>query len=157
MACFVYEGLILFGIGLIPGLVGAVIAAQTPGRHPWQGDLASRLFAFAVYGVYFIGFWSMRGQTLPMQTWHLQVETAEGAPLSPARALLRYFACWIWIAPPALLASALHWTPWQSIGAVGAWIVAYALLSRLHPQRQFWHDAACRTRLVDRRPAARQA
>ena len=154
MACFVYEGLILFGIGLVPGLVGALIAAQTSGRHSWQGELATRLFAFAVYGAYFIGFWSTRGQTLPMQTWHLQVETADGMRLGRGRALLRYLACWVWIAPPVWLAEALHWSPWETVSAVGAWIVLYALLSRLHPQRQFWHDAACRTRLVDRRLAS---
>jgi hypothetical protein len=27
----------------------------------------------------------------------------------------------------------------------------YAALSRLHPQRQFWHDALCGTRLVAER------
>ena len=32
-------------------------------------------------------------------------------------------------------------------------VLAYAALARLHPDRQFWHDAACGTRLVDWRPA----
>ena len=32
-------------------------------------------------------------------------------------------------------------------------LLAYAALARLHPDRQFWHDAACGTRLVDWRPA----
>lgn len=156
MACFVYEALILFGIGLIPGAVGAILLAQTPGRHPWQSDLLLRLCAFAVYGIYFVGFWSARGQTLPMQTWRIRVERAAGVNLDRWRAVARYIACWVWIAPPAVLAGALHWTPWQSLGAVGAWIVVYALLSRLHPERQFWHDALCQTRLVDQPVAARR-
>ena len=28
------------------------------------------------------------------------------------------------------------------------WIIVWALLSRFHPQRQFWHDARAGTRLI---------
>lgn len=147
MACFVYEAMLLFGVGLIPGVVGAFFVVQTD-QHRWQSDNALRLFAFIVYGIYFVWFWSRRGQTLPMQTWHIRLETRDGALLGLRRALLRYLACWVWIAPAAALAAASHWTPWQSLGAVGVWIVIYAALALLHPQRQFWHDALCRTRLV---------
>ena len=83
-----------------------------------------------------------------MQTWHSRLESVAGARLSQTRALLRYGACWVWIAPPALLAAALHWTPWQSLGAVALWIAVYAALALSHPRRQFWHDALCHTRLV---------
>ena len=148
MACFVYEAMILFGIGLVPGAIGAVFTAQTGHRDILQSDTALRVIAFAIYAIYFVWCWSRSGQTLPMQTWHIRVETRDGTLLGQGRALLRYVACWAWIVPGALLASALHWGPWQSLGAVAAWIVIYALLSRLHPQRQFWHDALCRTRLV---------
>ena len=156
MACFVYEAMILFGIGLVPGLIGALFAAQTGHRDALQSDTVLRVFAFVVYGIYFVWFWSRTGQTLPMQTWHIRVETRDGVLLSQGRALLRYVACWIWIVPGALVASTLHWGPWQTLGAVAVWIVIYAALSRLHPQRQFWHDALCRTRLVSFRAAAKR-
>ena len=154
LACFVYEAMILFGIGLVPGLIGAIFTAQTGHRDVLQSDAALRIIAFAIYGIYFVWFWSRGGQTLPMQTWHIRVETRDGVLLSQGRALLRYVACWIWIVPGALVASTLHWGPWQTLGAVAVWIVIYAALSRLHPQRQFWHDALCRTRLVSFRAAA---
>jgi hypothetical protein len=32
-------------------------------------------------------------------------------------------------------------------------VLAYAALSRLSPEGQFWHDMVCGTRLVDVRPA----
>jgi uncharacterized RDD family membrane protein YckC len=153
MACFVYEALILFGIGLIPGLVGAIVPARPGGPHAWQSEAALRVFAFVFYGIYFVGFWSRRGQTLPMQTWHIRLESGGGSLPGPGRALLRYLACWVWIAPPAVLASVLHWTPWQSLAAVGIWIPLYAASARLQPQRQFWHDVLCRTRLVAYRPS----
>ena len=152
MACFVYEAMILFGIGLIPGLIGALFVAQTGHRHPWQSVDAVRIYAFIIYGIYFVWFWSARGQTLPMQTWHIRLESREGSLLGQAHALLRYCACWVWIAPPALLAAVLNWTPWQSLSAVALWIVVYAALALVQPQRQFWHDVLCRTRLVSYRP-----
>jgi uncharacterized RDD family membrane protein YckC len=31
---------------------------------------------------------------------------------------------------------------------VTGWVLVWALLSRFHPQRQFWHDAFAGTRLV---------
>ena len=152
MACFVYEALILFGLGLIPGAVGALTMATVGRAEPALAEAAVRSFAFAFYGVYFVWFWVRRGQTLPMQTWRIHVETREGAPLRPLRAIARYLACWLWVAPAALLGTLLRWPPWLSLAAVGVWILVYASLSRLHPQRQFWHDALCGTRLVAERP-----
>ena len=150
MACFVYESMLLFGIGLIPGAVGAIFVAQTGQRHPLQGELTLQLFALVLYGIYFVWFWSARGQTLAMQTWYIRITTVEGAPLSQTRALARYaLACLAWFAPATLLAAALHLAPWPTLGLVGAGIVAYALLALAEPRRQFWHDRACGTCLVD--------
>jgi uncharacterized RDD family membrane protein YckC len=112
-----------------------------------------RLITLLIYAVYFTWFWSARGQTLPMQTWHLRVVTAQGRSLSQARALARFVASCAWFAPAALVATINHWTRWQGLAAVAVGVVAYALLALLHPQRQFWHDALCGTRLVDSRAA----
>ena len=152
MACFVYEGLILFGIGLIPGAIGALFVALTGHQHPLQSDTALRVITFTIYAVYFTWFWSVRGQTLPMQTWHIRVVTAQGLPLTQPRALMRFIASCAWFAPAAVLASVNGWTRWQGLGAIAVGVVAYALLTLLHPQRQFWHDALCGTRLIDARP-----
>ena len=150
MACFVYEATLLFGLALIPGALGAVFVAQTGQRHPLQSENALRLFALVIYGVYFVWLWSTRGQTLAMQTWRIRLVTAAGAPLTQARALTRYLACCAaWFGPATLLASALALPPWQSLAAVALWIVCYALSALAAPERQFWHDRLCRTRLVD--------
>ena len=83
-----------------------------------------------------------------MQTWHIRVVTADSAALSQARALCRFVAACAWFAPAAVLSHLNGWTGWQTLGAVTVGVVAYALLALLHPQRQFWHDALCGTRLV---------
>jgi uncharacterized RDD family membrane protein YckC len=90
---------------------------------------------------------------LPMQTWHIRVEMADGSgPLSQGRALMRFIAACAWFAPAAALAALNHWTRWQGLAAIGIGVIAYALLALLHPQRQFWHDALCGTRLVTALP-----
>jgi uncharacterized RDD family membrane protein YckC len=148
LASLVYEILLLFGVSLLPGAIGALLLAIT-GRPQ---DTALRLIAFAIFGLYFVWFWSRRGQTLPMQTWRIRLVTAHGKRLSIARASARYLVGCAWVAPATVLASLNGWTGWHLLGAVGVGVVAYAMLALLHPQRQFWHDALCGTRLVDAHP-----
>ena len=154
MASFVYEGLILFGILLIPGAIGAALVALTHQQNPLRFEAALPVLSFAIYAVYFTWFWSARGQTLPMQTWHIRVVTVRGAPLSRPRALFRYLASYAWFAPAFLVASANGWTLGPKFAAIGVGVLGYALLALLHPQRQFWHDALCGTRLISERSAS---
>jgi len=157
MTCFVYEATLLFGIALVPAVLGTLFFAQTGQSHPLQSEGVVRAFALVVYGIYFVGCWSVRGQTLAMQTWRIRVVAADGARLSQARALARYVACCIaWFAPATLVAATLQLRPWPTLVAVVVGIVLYALLALAAPGRQFWHDIVCGTRLVDTRdePAA---
>lgn len=152
MASFVYEGLILFGILLIPGAVGAVIVAVTGQQHSVQGDLILQVTSFSIYAAYFTWFWSKRGQTLPMQTWHIKVVTADGQPLSWGRAFVRYLASWLWVAPAALIAVLNHWSFREDaramVAGAGLSVLGYALLALVLPQKQFLHDLICGTKLV---------
>jgi uncharacterized RDD family membrane protein YckC len=111
-----------------------------------------------LFGVYFVWLWSARGQTLAMQTWRIRVETADALPLTQARALGRYGACcFCWFGPPALAASIAALPPWPALAGFSGWIVVYALSALAAPQRQFWHDRLCGTRLVDTRASGDQA
>jgi uncharacterized RDD family membrane protein YckC len=152
MSCLVYEGLLLFGLALIPGVLGAFFIALTGQHHPLQSPTALRAMTFLLFAVYFTWFWSHRGQTLAMRTWRIRVVTEQGSPLSQARALMRFIASCAWFAPAAFLASLNGWDRWHGLAALAVGIASYALLALLHPQRQFWHDALCGTRLTDVRP-----
>ena len=156
MACFVYEATLLFGLGLVPGVIGAVFVAQTGQSHPLQSETALRLFALLFYGVYFVWLWAARGQTLAMQTWRIRLVTTGGGAISQGRALGRYAACCAaWFLPASLVASAAHLGPWPSLAATALGIAAYALLALAEPTRQFWHDRLCGTRLIDVRDEPR--
>ena len=150
MICFVYEATLLFGIALVPAVIGTLFFAQTGQGHPLQSETVVRAFALVVYGIYFVGCWSIRGQTLAMQTWRIRVVAADGSRLSQVRALARYVACCIaWFAPATLVAAALHLKPWPTLAAIVLGILLYALLALAAPGRQFWHDVVCGTRLTD--------
>ena len=110
-----------------------------------------------LYGVYFVWFWSRRGQTLAMQTWRIRLVTdgrRAGSPGARAGALRRLLLAWF--VPATLVASALHWPPARSLGAVAAGIAATRCSRCSSRDRQFWHDRLCGTRLRRRRAARRR-
>lgn len=154
MACFLYEGVLLFGVVMVAGLVYGTVTQQ---RHALVGLHGLQAFLFVVLGAYFVFFWSRTGQTLAMQTWHVRLLTTAGQPVTRPRAACRYLLSWLWFAP-ALLCVWLTGLrgPAPTFTALAAGVLAYASLAWLHPARQFWHDAACGTRLVTWRPPPKQ-
>lgn len=155
LAAFVYEGVLLFGVVMLAGFVYGVATDQ---RHALQGQRGLQWAVFVVLGAYFAGFWSRQGQTLAMKTWHIRMVDRAGRTVTPGRALARFLASWIWFVPWLAVARVL---PWQGGGALAGvlavGVALYALTSRLHPQRQFWHDELCGTRLIDTRHAPAKA
>lgn len=152
MACWIYEGLLLFGVTFIAGYL---FSALTQTRHALDNRHLQQAFLFTVLGIYFTWFWH-KGQTLAMKTWHIRVVDRLGRPLTQKRALLRYLLSWLWFLPPLALREVLPLSVIDTLALSGGWIVLWASLSRWHPERQFWHDAWAGTRLVDSRlaPAA---
>ena len=155
MACFLYEGVLLFGVLMISGWLFSTLTQQRHallGRHGLQG------FLFLVLGIYFIWFWTHGGQTVAMKAWHIRVVDRHGAPVSQARAFARYLLAWLWFVPGlvTLWLTGLHGggaiTTVLLVGVIG-----YALLARLNGERQFWHDLACGTRLITWRPERPQS
>ena len=146
MACFVYESLLLFGVVVMAGYLYSALTQQ---RHALQGQTGLQAFLFLVIGIYFIWFWSRTGQTLAMKTWHIQLVTAQGGPVSQPRAAARYLASWVWVLPALFVAG---WggarSGMQVAGLLAGSVALYALSSLLLPSRQFAHDLLCGTRLV---------
>ncbi len=148
MACWLYEGVLMFGVVF---MAGYLFGTLTQTRNPADNRHALQAFIFVVAGIYFVWFWA-KGQTLAMKTWHITVLDLDGRPLSQQRALLRYLLCWLWFVP-ALAAQAPFQlsAPAATLVSLG-WVVIWAMLSLLHPRRQFWHDALARTQLVSTPP-----
>ncbi|MFG6462720.1 RDD family protein [Roseateles sp. DXS20W] len=149
-AAFLYEGVLLFGVIFFAGFLYSVLTRQ---QHALEGRVGLGMFLFFVLGVYFVGFWTHSGQTLAMKTWHLRVTDAAGRPLGWRRALLRYLFSWLWFMPAlvSVWALGLHGGG-AIIGSLLAGVAGYLLIARLHPQRQFLHDAICGSRVITQLP-----
>jgi len=147
LACFAYEGVLLFALAVVTGLTFSPLVQQ---RHALDYRYGLMATVASVFALYFVYFWSKSGQTLAMQTWHIRVLDLQGRPLSRGRALLRYALSWLWFLPA--LAGIYLFDMQRSGGAVFCAVLtgifAYALMAKLSPQNQFLHDRICGTRLV---------
>jgi uncharacterized RDD family membrane protein YckC len=146
LACFIYEGVLLFGVVMAAGFVYSTITQQ---RHALVGTTGLQVVIFLVLGLYFVRAWSRGGQTLAMQTWQIRLVLQDGSPVPRGRAIARYLLSWLWFLPALLFVglSGLKGSgPAFTILVAG--VLAYAALSMLRADRQYWHDAVCGTRLV---------
>jgi len=121
--------------------------------HQYNNIVVSA-FLFIVFGIYFVLFWT-RGQTLPMKTWRIKIVDRQGNSITQSKALVRYCLGWVWFIPPLVVWKLLHLQLGQSPAIVAGWVIIWALLSRFHPQGQFWHDAWSGTRLISSQPPSR--
>jgi len=145
MACWVYEGLLLFSVVFVAGWLFSALGQVRDAMDARRPLLQA--FLFVVFAIYFSWFWT-RGQTLAMKTWKIRVVDRLGRPLSQSRALLRYACSWLWFLPALAAMAPFRPSAGEAAVLLLGWVAVWALLSRFHPQRQFWHDALAGTRLV---------
>ena len=81
---------------------------------------------FLIIFVFFVGYWSRRGRTLGMQSWGLQLQTAEGRIPSLGACTIRFFA------------AILSWLP---LGLGFLWQL-------WDKDRLTWHDRLSGTRVM---------
>ena len=144
MACWLYEGILLFGVVFLAGYLFGTLS-QT--RNAMDNRNALQAFLFVVFGIYFVWFWS-KGQTLAMKTWNIRLVDAHGLPVSQLRALGRYAASWVWFLPPLVAVSPFKLSGGEITVLVLGWVAVWATLSRFQLNKQFWHDIWAGTRLV---------
>lgn len=121
LLCLVYELLLLIAVLLLAGAMATALAQSSPG----YSRIITQGFVLAACCGYFAWQWHRSGQTLPMKTWRIRLETASGGKVSLPRALLR-----------TLLSAAGYGTGLSLI-----WVF-------FDRDRQFLHDRLAGTRLV---------
>jgi uncharacterized RDD family membrane protein YckC len=152
MACWLYEGILLFAVVFVAGWLFSTLGQM---RDPMDARRPLlQAFLFLLFGVYFAWFWA-KGQTLAMKTWNIRVVDRTGRPLTQGRALLRYACSWLWFLPPLAVLAPFKLGGAQNLVLVLGWVAVWSVLSRFHPQRQFWHDALAGTRLIPSPPLSR--
>lgn len=119
----VYEALLLIAVVL---LAGGVAAALTQIVGTASARFLTQIIVAAACPSYFVWQWHRGGQTLPMKTWRMRLETADGTEVAVSRALLR---------------AALATMGYLLLGVSVLWAFADS-------DRQFLHDRLAGTRLV---------
>jgi uncharacterized RDD family membrane protein YckC len=151
MACWMYEGMLLFGVVFLSSYLFSTLS-QT--RNAMDNRHALQAFIFVVFGIYFVWFWT-KGQTLAMKTWNIRIVGRDGKAISQIRALGRYCLSWIWFLPPVIALWSFQISGGEMAVVIIGWVIVWAMLSRFHPQDQFWHDACAGTRLITSLPLSR--
>lgn len=123
LLCLIYETLLLTAVILMAGGMATALA-QTAGMA--QPRTLTRIIVVIVCAGYYAIQWQRRGQTLPMKTWRISLETTSGGRISPVQTLLR-----MTLATIGYLAMGIT--------------ILWALIDR---DRQFLHDRLSGTRLV---------
>lgn len=121
-----YEGLLLLGVLSVTFMLPHLLLGMSENIVLPGWALFSHVFL--ILGIYFIGYWHWGGQTLAMQTWQLQLVSADNIKPSLLRLILRYILAWLSI---IYFFSGLIWT----------------LFDR---DRQFLHDRLAGTRIISK-------
>ena len=145
MASWIYEGLLLFAICAITGLIYGYLTNST---HALAHRLELQILLFLVIGCYFTWFWS-KGQTLAMKTWRFKIVGANGSHITKQRAAARYLLSWLWFFPPLLALAFTDLSKARLFGTLAGWLTLYLSLALQHPSKQFLHDRLAGTRLVN--------
>lgn len=125
MACWMYEGLLMFGVVFIAGYLFSTLSqtrnALTTGMR--CKPLCLSFLVFTLSG-------SSKGQTLAMKTWHIRVVDVHGAGLTQQRALLRYALSWLWFLPLLGISWLLNLPAREGAVITLGWVAIRAILAR---------------------------
>jgi uncharacterized RDD family membrane protein YckC len=144
LAAWIYEGLLLFAVCAITGLLFSLATNST---NALTHHVLLSGILFFVIGGYLSWFWS-KGQTLAMKTWRFKITDSIGMTISIRRAALRYVLSWLWFAPPLIALALTDLNKPRLYAAMSGWLIAYILMAWLHPSQQFLHDRLAGTRLM---------
>jgi uncharacterized RDD family membrane protein YckC len=153
-ACMMYEGVLLFGVVF---LAGYLFDTLTQSRNALMLRHARQAILFLAMGIYFVACWHLKGQTLPMKTWHIRLVDNHGHTPRIGTLFTRYLLIW----PLPLLGAALVMGASQASGysSTDMFIVFAPFLSFVYTwfdeDGQFLHDRLLGTRLVNTPRAAK--
>lgn len=129
LLCLVYEALLLTAVILVAGGLATALA-KTAGLT--QPRTLTRIIVIIVCAGYYAVQWLRRGQTLPMKTWRIRLETTAGGRITLLQALMR-----------------------MTLATIGYLAMGVTILwSLIDRDRQFLHDRLSGTRLLTVAPPA---
>jgi uncharacterized RDD family membrane protein YckC len=124
IAAMLYDGLLILALLFLSTLPFVAVRGGDP-VEIGDNRLYQIVLALVIYA-FFVGFWIRSGRTLGMQSWRLQLETADGDKPSIGKATLRFLVAIVsWCA----FGLGFLWQLWDKDGLT-------------------WHDRISGTRIV---------
>lgn len=113
-------------LGIYIGLYGEATVHQQADAGAFVGDHLLSLIVLLVTTVFYLTFWTIKGQTLGMQAWRLRLQQPDGQSISRKQALIRLL-----VSQASWLCAGLgfFWQLWDK-------------------QSRSWHDIASGTQVV---------
>lgn len=105
---------------------GEQVAQQQAEAGGFIGDYLLTLIIFGVSLLFYLSFWTLKGQTLGMQVWRIRVQQPDGMAITRRQAVIRFLVAQV---------------AWLSLGLGFAWSI-------WDPKSRTWHDMASGTELV---------
>jgi len=124
LAAMIYDGLLVLALLFLATLPFIALRGGEP-VEPGDNRAYQLVLALVIFG-FFVGFWTRSGRTLGMQSWRLQLLTADGQKPGFGAASLRFFAALLSWAPAGL---GFLWQLWDK-------------------DELTWHDRISKTRIV---------
>lgn len=152
-ACMMYEGVLLFGVVF---LAGYLFDTLTDSRNALMLRNVRQGVLFLAIGVYFVLCWRLKGQTLPMKTWHIKLIDKNGNRPGLGTLVARYLLLWpLPLLGAALVLGASRITGYSSTDLLIVFAPFMGFVwSWFDKDGQFLHDRILGTRLVNApRPA----
>jgi uncharacterized RDD family membrane protein YckC len=136
-----YEGVVLFGVAVFFGYAFSALF-----RYQYDGGdtpmrLTFQLYLLAVFGAYFVWFWSRGRRSLPMKTLSVQLRSHDGGTVSTGQAVVRYLIAAAFMSVPFMLVPLIGPTALLLLPISWIWAV-------FDPDRATAYDRLSRTRLV---------
>jgi len=124
LAAMLYDGLLILALLFLATLPFIALRDGEPVEAN-ENLLYRLILCLVIYGFY-VGFWVRSGRTLGMQSWRLQLETADGGKITITTATIRFFAALL-----SLLLAGLGfiWSLWDK-------------------DKLTWHDRISKTHIV---------
>ena len=148
IAGIAYESLVLLGVLSVTFMVPHLLLGMAFSITAPSWLLA--LNFFGVLGAYFVWYWYKHGQTLAMQTWKMELVSADGSPPKLEQLVARFIFAWaiplamIYIVQHLLTGLPQHLPRWYPyLGGIVCLIWAF-----FDRERQFLHDRLAGTKII---------
>jgi len=142
-----YKGVLSRLLAFVIDIIVLILIAAIIGTIFGPDSTMATYLPLAVGFIYFVGFWSLRGQTPGKMVVRAKIVKADGSPISFSSAILRYLFYLIPSFAPILFFAGLAVDMLPLPVAIVAFIII--LVSR---RKQGLHDMIAGTYVVDSRP-----